>query len=602
MKKFFAYAALLGFVLFAWYSWRLIWGRPVSINHFADRAALERVYRNPEAMTLLGLLENTPLDRFSHRLTDVSQPGESEILSLLQTHYHTFKQYDRAALSGQQRLTYDYLDFLWGTAVEASAYPWHYDNGFYVGPYPVNQLGGLQVLPLSVMAEMQQVVDESSAANYLARLGALAPYLDDLQGALQRRAAAGAVPPRHIVEMLVRSVEVLRDLPAEEWGVYRALKRNLANNGVADAPSKTLLDTAMATLNETVRPAYGRLGDTLRTLAGVAPEAVGIWQLPQGDNYYRTLLRLFTTSQRSPEEIHQLGLERVAALQAEMSARLTDLGFGGDSIAEQIASMSAGPDTYYSDKPDLDALVLADYTAMERRLQSGTREAFHEMPGQALEVRAAPPEEEEGPGAYYMPPSLGGDRPGVFYVNLRQPTEIQRFGMLTLAAHEGVPGHHFEVAYSQNLKGIPMLRANAPITAYSEGWALYSERLVYELGLHDETSNIGRLQAEMFRAVRLVVDTGIHAKRWSRQKAIDYMMAYTGMPEGEVTAEIDRYIVMPGQACAYMVGMLEMLALREEARERLGDAFQLADFHQALLKNGPLPLDILRREVEASLR
>lgn len=602
MKKFLACAALLSFVFVAWYSWRLIWGRPVNINHFADRAALESVYRNPEAMTLLGLLENTPLDRFSDRLTDTSESGEADIQGVLEKHYHTLKQYDRAALSGQQRLTYDYLDFIWGTAIQASAYPWHYGNGFYTGPYPVNQLGGLQVLPLSVMAEMQQVVDEASANKYLARLAALAPYLDDLQGALQRRAAAGAIPPRHIVEMLARSADNLRDLSALEWGVYRALERNLADNEVTEALSRALLDTAMITLNDSVRPAYGRLGDYLRTLAATAPEAVGIWQLPAGDDYYRALLRHYTTSERTPEEIHQLGLERVAALEAEMSASLTDLGFEGDSIAEQIARMSAQPETYYPEMPDLNERVLADYSAMEQRLLSGTLKAFHQVPGQALEVRAAPPEEEEGAAAYYMPPSLAGDRPGVFYVNLRQPMEIQRFGMLTLAAHEGIPGHHFEVAYSQNLKGIPMLRANAPITAYSEGWALYSERLVYELGLHDEISNIGRLQAEMFRAVRLVVDTGMHARRWSRQQAINYMIAKTGMPEGEVSAEIDRYIVMPGQACAYMVGMLEILALREEARERLGDRFELADFHQALLENGPLPLKILRREVEASLR
>ena len=189
----------------------------------------------------------------------------------------------------------------------------------------------------------------------------------------------------------------------------------------------------------------------------------------------------------------------------------------------------------------------------------------------------------------------------MFFVNLGKPEDIEVYGMLTLAAHEGIPGHHFQATTSQMLEGVPEFRRNAFTASYAEGWALYAERLVYELGLHDTASNLGRLQSEMFRAARLVVDTGIHAKHWSRQRAIDYMRKYTGMPDTTVSAEIDRYIVLPGQACAYMVGMLEILSMREEARQRQQGRFDLSDFHEAILENGDLPMALLRRQVGARL-
>jgi len=236
---------------------------------------------------------------------------------------------------------------------------------------------------------------------------------------------------------------------------------------------------------------------------------------------------------------------------------------------------------------------------MVERLFESVTPAFLQLPAQALEVHAVPEyKQDTAPGAYYSPPSIDGNRPGIFYVNLRKPGDVERQGMLTLAAHEAVPGHHFQTATAQSLQGLPMYRNVVFLTAYGEGWALYAERLVHELGLHDLVSNLGRVQSEMFRAVRLVVDTGIHAKKWPRQKAIDYMLHYTGMPESDVIPEIDRYIVMPGQACAYMVGMLEILAMREEARDRLQESFNLAEFHQVVLGNGNLPLQVLREQVQ----
>jgi uncharacterized protein (DUF885 family) len=285
-----------------------------------------------------------------------------------------------------------------------------------------------------------------------------------------------------------------------------------------------------------------------------------------------------------------------------MGVALQALGYDEGSVLRRMQAMAYAQGSTYGAGEGVREEILVEYTRLVSDLQERSAVAFRDLPEQAVVVQAEPAETEAGAaGAHYKPPALDGSSPGIFFVNLRDPAETQRFGMLTLAAHEAVPGHHFQIATQQNLQGLPLMRNVAPSTAYTEGWALYTERLVYELGLHDDLSNIGRLQAEMFRAVRLVVDTGIHDRGWTREDAIDYMREHTGMPEGEVVAEIERYIVMPGQACAYMVGMLEILALREEARQRQGEAFNLPDFHAAVLGNGALPLAILRREVERAL-
>ena len=333
----------------------------------------------------------------------------------------------------------------------------------------------------------------------------------------------------------------------------------------------------------------------------MAKAEAGAWTLPDGDAYYRYMTRQHTSLDVSPEEIHDIGLAEVARITNEMNALFNRIGIMRGNVAERFKSLDARPGTFYPDTSASIPVIIADYQAMVDKLLEGTRPLFKRVPQAACEVRRVPEHSQAtAPFAYYMFPALDGSRPGIFYINLRDIGEIPTYGMMTLTAHEAIPGHHFQLALAQEIQGVPTVRRMLPFNAYAEGWALYTEGLVAEIGMYadDPESDLGRLQAEMFRAVRLVVDTGIHLKRWTREQAIAYMLEHTGMPEGDVVAEIERYIVWPGQALGYKMGMIHIQNLRAKAEAELGEAFDLADFHDTVLMNGSLPMTVLDTVVD----
>ncbi|MEP6809100.1 MAG: DUF885 domain-containing protein, partial [Chthoniobacterales bacterium] len=326
----------------------------------------------------------------------------------------------------------------------------------------------------------------------------------------------------------------------------------------------------------------------------------GVWKLPDGAAYYAHLLRENTTTTLNPAEIHALGLAEVARIEGEMRVLLDANGFAGQPIAPALATLTKDPRFLYPNDDTGRAAALAEYTRLIDQALERSKQLFSSIPKAKIEVRRVPEfKEATGPGAYYEGPAMDGTRPGIFYANLRDLSEEPKWSMPTLAYHEGVPGHHFQIATAQELKGLPQFRKLIPFTAYQEGWALYTEWLAKDAGWYegDPFGDLGRLQAELFRAVRLVVDTGIHAQRWTREQAIAYMLEHTGMGEKEVTSEIERYIVAPGQACAYKVGMLKIQELRKRAQTELGDKFDQRDFHDVVLKNGALPLEVLEQQV-----
>jgi uncharacterized protein (DUF885 family) len=307
----------------------------------------------------------------------------------------------------------------------------------------------------------------------------------------------------------------------------------------------------------------------------------------------------------SPNEIHELGLREVARIEGEMRLLLDANGFAGQPIGQAMISLGKDPRFLYPNDETGRNAALAEY---KRLIDDATRHSaqlFLTAPRAVCEVHRVPVfKEATAPGAYYEGASMDGTRPGVFYANLRDMNEVAKWSMPTLAYHEGVPGHHWQISVAQELKGLPQFRKVIPFTAYMEGWALYAEWLAKQAGWYgnDPFGDLGRLQAELFRAVRLVVDTGIHEKRWTREQAIAYMLGKTGMGEQEVTAEIERYIVAPGQACAYKVGMLKIQELRARAQRQLGAKFDQREFHDVILKNGALPLEILEEQVNAWLQ
>jgi uncharacterized protein (DUF885 family) len=311
-------------------------------------------------------------------------------------------------------------------------------------------------------------------------------------------------------------------------------------------------------------------------------------------------LQLMTTSEMSPEEIHQLGLAEVDRIHAEMRTILDGEGYDTTRpIGELLKAISEEDRFMYPDTDEGREQILVDYQTILDEINAGLDDWFNIRPKAGLKVERVPEfKEKTAPGAYYNRPAMDGSRPGIFYANLYDIKATPKFGMRTLAYHEGIPGHHFQIALAMEEKDLPLFRKMSPFTAYTEGWALYSERVAWEAGFEqDPYSNLGRLQAELFRAVRLVVDTGIHHSRWTREEAIDYMLSNLGNAESDAVAEIERYIVMPGQACAYKVGMIEIMKLRALAEQTLGDDFDVREFHDVVLKNGAMPMAILNRVV-----
>src|SRR6266568_3858145 len=327
----------------------------------------------------------------------------------------------------------------------------------------------------------------------------------------------------------------------------------------------------------------------------------GVWKLPDGDAFYAYKLHENTTTKLKPDEVHELGLREVARIEDEMRAILDANGFAGQPIGEAMDKLAKDPRFLYPNNDKGRAEALARYTELiAQATERSSKQLFLTTPRAKIEVRRVPEfKEATAPGAYYDFAAMDGTRPGIFFANLRDMNEVPKWSMPTLAYHEGVPGHHWQISTAEELKGLPQFRKVIPFTAYMEGWALYCEWLAKHVGWydHDPFGDLGRLRDELFRAVRLVVDTGIHAKRWTREQAIAYMREKTGMGEKEVKSEIERYIVAPGQACAYKIGMLKIQELRARAEKELGARFDQREFHDTVLKNGALPLEILEEQV-----
>jgi len=325
----------------------------------------------------------------------------------------------------------------------------------------------------------------------------------------------------------------------------------------------------------------------------------GAWKLPDGDAYYKDRLFLMTTTDMTADDIHQLGLAEVARIHDEMRAIMSKTGFQGD-LQAFFAFTRSDPQFFKPNTPEGKAEYLEEATQLINTMRDSLPGVFNTFPQAELDVRAVEAFREKSAGkAFYSRPAPDGSRPGIYYANLYDMNQMPVYQMEALAYHEGIPGHHMQLAISQELTGLPKFRKYGGFTAYTEGWGLYSEYLPREMGFYaDPMSDYGRLAMELWRAARLVVDTGLHAKQWTREQAIEYLMTQTPNPEGDCIKAIERYIVMPGQATAYKIGMLKILELRANAKSRLGEKFDLRDFHDVILKDGPVPLAILEENVE----
>jgi uncharacterized protein (DUF885 family) len=570
-----------------------IWFKPIFPRAFFDRVFIEYALEDPELLTQLSLFEQFGIRGHNARLTDASPAFEDQQFRQLHEDYATLMSYDDEDLSDANRLNKAILAWFMKSRLDLEEFRYH--------DYPVNQLFGLQNQLPSFLDSFHAITDTLSASQYVQRLEAVPVKFDQAMEGLVLREQKGIIPPTFIIDKVLEEMQAFVAMPVKENILYSSFAKKLEKSEIPEAERAALLDQVAGAVGQSVYPAYRRYIDYFGALRAKSTNDAGVWKLPDGDRFYALQLRLMTTTDMTPDEVHALGLAEVSRIQGEILAILGKEGFDvSQGFAAVMEQLKNDPRFFYPDTDEGRQQILADYQAILDEISAGLGPAFRIRPRAGLEVRRVPEfKEKTSAGAYYNPPAMDGSRPGLFYVSLYDVQATPKYGMRTLAYHEGIPGHHFQIAIQMEQKGLPIFRTLPLFTAYSEGWALYAERLAWELGFEqDPLSNVGRLQAELFRAVRLVVDTGIHARRWTREEAIDYMAANTGMAMSDVVAEIERYIVMPGQACAYKIGMMEILRLREEAKAALGERFDLRDFHDLVLTTGAVPLTILRDVVE----
>ena len=491
---------------------------------------------------------------------------------------------DPAALDEAARLNHRLLRDELRTSIERDA--------FGMDRIPLNHLSGVQ--NLSEVVERLRFSTEQDYRDWLARLQSLGTYIDQHIALMREGIATGVVPPRVVMERVPPQIAAQIVERPEDSGFYapfRALPATLP----ATLRSE-LRDAARKAIAETVVPAYGRL---LRFVneeyLPACRESIGASAFPDGEAFYAFEVRRHTTSDFSADQIHRIGLAEVARIRAAMDAIIRELGFDGDFKAF-LRFLRTDSRFYYERPEDL----LAGYREIAKRIDPELVKLFGKLPRLPYGVMAMPAQiAPDAPTAYYLAGAADGSRAGYFAANLYKPETRPKYEMEVLTVHEAVPGHHLQIALAQELGEMPNFRRHAGYTAFVEGWGLYSESLGEALGLYaDPYSKFGQLTYEMWRALRLVIDTGIHAMGWSRQQAIDYFMANAAKSENDIVNEVDRYIAWPGQALAYKIGELRIQALRERAQERLGGLFDLRAFHDTVLGAGAIPLDVLEERVQ----
>jgi len=582
-----------------WMVYKLVWGTPPTINLSVERLALRMVLNDPEMLTYLGLLDNTLLDFHSGKLTDASPRYMEGLRELDRDGLALIRRFDPETLTGQKRITYHLMAYYFMQNLQGHRFDYHWvANPVFMGPYPVNHVFGVQIDLINFLSTYHKIKGRRSARRYVHRLQRVDWKLKGLIESVKFNAAQDVLPPKFVIEKSLAQIENFLSAPINENPLYsRFIEKAARSKRLNDNARHRWAERVKDAILRDVFPAYERLQMTLQDILNKGTSDDGVWKLPGGKAYYEFLLRNHTTTDMGAEEIHQLGLDEVSRLTALIREVLIGLDLPADEPAKQLKALMEDPQHHYFNENQRKA-ILDDYQAILDEANAHMPQIFSHGDLAEVVVKRLPEyKEPDSPIAYAQAPAMDGSRPGTMWINLRDPGNVYRWGMRTLAYHEGIPGHVYQMAQAQKIKGLPTFRRTHFFNAYVEGWALYAERLGWELDLEDPLSNLGRLQALLWRAARLVVDTGIHVNRWTRERAIDYMVETTGMPERDMITEVERYIVMPGQACSYYLGYLKIISLREKAQAILGENFNLKDFHDVVINNGGLPLVLLEEAV-----
>ncbi len=506
------------------------------------------------------------------------------------------RDFTTAPLSAEARLSYRLFEKQIEQRVAAARFR-------HLG-LPFDQMRGAQSQLPAFLINIHRISSHAEAQAYVSRLEGLGPKLDQLSAIAGERARAGAAAPAWVYPRVIADARaLLKGAPFDDGpdsSLLADFKAKLARLDLPQTDKVRLVIAAEKALKESVGPAYRRLVPAMEAQAKLARSGDGAGSLPDGAAYYAERLAFHTTTKLTPDAIHDLGLREVERIHAEMRALMPKLGVAG-GLPDLFAAIRASEELFYpnTDEGRRAYLAHADEAllAMNKRLP----EVFNTLPKAPLVVKRVEPFREQSAGkAFYQAPAPDGSRPGTYYANLHNMREMPKYEIEALAFHEGLPGHHLQRSIQTELKDVPEFRKSGGFTAYSEGWGLYSELLAREMGFYEDPwQDFGRLNMDLRRAIRLVVDTGLHHKGWSRDKTIQYHMDNTPSDRREVIRAVERYVVMPGQATAYSVGKLEILRLREDARAAMGSRFDIRGFHDVVLKSGPVPLDILGENVRA---
>tara|TARA_R110002126_G_scaffold43475_20_gene124601 strand:+ start:2708 stop:4558 length:1851 start_codon:yes stop_codon:yes gene_type:complete len=558
-------------------------------NALFEQIFMEQVRRDPVMQTRLGIKDD--YDKWQ----DLSDAAYEAELSMHRMHLDLLNAIDPQQLDANTRLSYQLLQQDLQNSIA--------DSQWRLYSYPVNQMYGIHSLVPSLLINQHKIDDVSDAKAYIGRLNNVPQLFSQLQQQLSARAEKDIIIPQFVFEHVISgSLNVIDGAPfnpGDDSTLLADFKKKIQALKLSEVEQKLLLDEASVALLTSVGPAYQSLISYLEGLQQQAGSDDGVWRFTDGAAFYQHRLQRITTTDLTAAQIHQLGLDEVARIHDEMRAIMQQVKFDG-TLAEFFVFMREDPQFYYPDTAEGRTAYLTEATRVIDDMKSRLDTLFRVKPQADMIVKAVEPFREKSAGkAFYQRPSMDGSRPGVYYANLYQMQDMPTYQLEALAYHEGIPGHHMQLAIAQELEDMPKFRRFGGYTAYIEGWGLYSEVLPKDIGLYqDPYSDFGRLAMELWRACRLVVDTGIHDKKWTREQAIDYLVENTPNSATDATKAIERYIVMPGQATAYKIGMIKMLELREKARTALGDSFDIRDFHDVVLRNGAVPLDVLAQLVD----
>ena len=551
----------------------------------------QRLHRSPQFQSYLGY--KLDYDKWNN----ISETFIEQSSELAKKQLNTLNGFDESQLSSAEKISLA----LNKVSLERQLA----NDEFRHHTYIMDQFSAYHTMVPSFLINVHRVTNTEDALAYISRLQRVKTLFSQVIDQLRIRQEMGVFPPKWSYDqMLQASKNVITGAPFDSSdsasSIWQDFQDKASKLEITDSERKTLLNDAKNALLTSVKPAYQALISELEVQRELTPEGDGVWRLPNGDKWYENRLAWFTTTDLTADEVHNIGLQNVERIHQDMRSIMKKVKFDG-SLNEFFEFMRSDKQFYYANTDEGRDAYLLEAKALIDTMRDKLPEYFSLIPQAEMVVKRVEPFREKSAGkAFYQSPAKDGSRPGIYYANLYDMNDMPTYQMEALAYHEGIPGHHMQRAIAQELEGIPEFQKYSSFTAYTEGWGLYTEELAKDMGFYqDPYSDFGRLAMELWRACRLVVDTGIHSKKWSREQAINYLIENTPNPKNDSVKAIERYIAMPGQATAYMIGKLKIMELRAWSQAELGEQFDIRGFHAQVLKDGPVPLNILEQKVKA---